>query len=191
MSRTPVVPWVLLTVAFHGRPDAGAALPAVGIAVRDGEGGWCASVADPLDVGAGVTLVFPDSGSPAVTRAARVTRRRPDPCPSEFPQLSLEGLPAYDVVADGPAAEGMRSVALLVAGAVPWRRDPDGAARADLDGDGRAEEARVCAADEGEHFTLWTTDRDGVPRRRWHGYYDWGAIVDPTCRPGEDGREPA
>jgi len=156
--------------------------------VRDAEGGWCATVAGPLDVGARVTLVFPDSGSPAVTRAFRVTRRRPEPCPSEFPQLSLEGVPAYDVVADGPAAGGMRSVALLVAGSAPWRRDPDGAARADLDGDGRSEEARVCAADEGEHFTLWTIDPGGAARLRWHGYYDWGVIVDQTCRAGEAGR---
>ena len=29
-------------------------------------------------------------------------------------------------------------------------------ALADLDGDGRLEEARRCTADEGEHFTVWS-----------------------------------
>jgi hypothetical protein len=143
---------------------------------------------NPLEVGAPVTLVFPDRSAPAVSRAARVARRRPAPCHSEFPQLSLEELPAYDLAGVGPVPEGTPSVALVVGGEAAWQRGRDGGARADLDGDGLLEEARVCAADEGQHFTLWTIGRGGVPRRRWHGYYDWGALVDETCGPGESGR---
>jgi hypothetical protein len=142
----------------------------------------------PLDPGAPAALVFAGAGQPSVSRAVRVVRRRPDPCHSEFPQLSLEELPAYDLAVDGPGAEGTRWVTLVVAGRAAWRQGPGGAARADLDGDGLLEEARICAADEGEHFTLWTIDPGGEPRRRWHGYYDWGALVDVTCGPGGDGR---
>lgn len=179
----------LLGAVIPDRPAAADSLPPIGLAVRDTAGGWCATVAGgPLPAGGLVTLVFAGPDAPVVARTARVLRRRAGPCPSEFPQLSLEELPAYDVAAEGPDAEGIPWVTLVVAGTAAWRRGPDGGARADLDGDGRAEEARVCAADEGEHFTLWTTDPGGAPTRRWHGYYDWGALVDPTCAPGEDGR---
>jgi hypothetical protein len=173
-------------------PAAVDSLPPVGLAWRDAEGAWCATVAEgPLAPGATVTLVFPAPDAPVVARSARIIRRRAEPCPSEFPQLSLEGLPAYDLATAGPDPEGVPSVALAVAGAAVWRRDPDAAARTDLDGDGRPEQAKVCAADEGEHFTLWTIEPGGAPRLRWHGYYDWGANVDPTCKPGEDGQERA
>jgi hypothetical protein len=167
-------------------PDS---LPPVGIAVRDTAGGWCASIAaGGLAQGASVTLVFADPTAPEVARGARITRRRDRPCPAEFAQGSLEALPAYDVAPDQLDGEGAPWVALIVASDAPWGRGPRGEARADLDGDGALEEARVCAADEGEHFTVWTLDPAAAPRRRWHGYYDWGAMVDPTCRPGEDGR---
>jgi hypothetical protein len=46
---------------------------------------------------------------------------------------------------------------------------------------------RRCAADEGEHFTVWTVRSADKRERIWHEYYDWGAIVDRTCRAGEDG----
>jgi hypothetical protein len=29
-----------------------------------------------------------------------------------------------------------------------------------------------------------------APVRRWHEYYDWGGLTDPTCQPGEDGQKP-
>jgi hypothetical protein len=61
--------------------------------------------------------------------------------------------------------------------------------RADLDGDGILEEVRRCTADEGEHFTVWSARSEGGRVRRWHEYYDWGGLADPTCRPGEDGGE--
>jgi hypothetical protein len=184
--------WILLATAIRSGPAATDSLPPIGLAWRDVEGTWCATVAaGPLVPGTPVTLVFPAPDAPVVARAARVVRRRPEPCPSEFAQGSLEGLPAYDLAAAGPDVEGVPSVALAVAGPAVWRRGPDGAARADMDGDGRPERASVCAADEGEHFTVWTDDSAGAPRLRWHGYYDWGGLVDPTCQPGEDGRERA
>ena len=62
-------------------------------------------------------------------------------------------------------------------------------ARADLDRDGRLEEARRCTADEGEHFTLWSQASNGRWVRRIHEYYDWGGQTEPTCRPGEAGEE--
>jgi hypothetical protein len=178
-----------MLLPFPAPAAAADSLPPVGIAQRDTTGGWCAAVGgDPLAAGGRVTLVFAAPDAPRVAAGARVLRRRSGPCHSEFPQLSLEEQPAYDLAADSAGAEGDPWVALVVAGGTPWRRGPHGEARADLDGDGRLEQARVCAADEGEHFTIWTLDPDGGPRRRWHGYYDWGALVDPTCGPGEDGR---
>lgn len=170
-------------------PAAADSLPPVGIAAGGTASGWCAAVAGPpLEAGAQATLVFPDRDAPLASLPARVVRRRPTPCQSAFPQLSLEELPAYDLAVEGASPPGLPSVALVVAGPAEWRRAPEGMARADLDGDGIPEEARVCAADEGQHFTLWTIAPGAGPRRRWHGYYDWGALVDPTCRPGEDGR---
>lgn len=77
------------------------------------------------------------------------------------------------------------SVALIVGGQEPWVRGADSVVRADLDGDGRPEEARRCTADEGEYLTLWSRRGNGVPVRRWLEYYDWGAFTDPTCRPEE------
>lgn len=185
---TPVLAALYVLAAAVPATPGPDSLPPVGIATRDTAGGWCAAIAaDGLAPGASVTLVFAAATAPVVARAGRITRRRPGPCPAEFAQGSLEGLPAYDVAAD-PDEEGVPWVALLVASDAPWSRGPRGEARSDLDADGLPEEARVCTADEGEHFTLWSLDPAGGARRRWHGYYDWGALVDPTCRPGEDGR---
>jgi hypothetical protein len=33
-----------------------------------------------------------------------------------------------------------------------------------------------------EHFSIWSRDSTGTRRRRAHEYFDWGVIVDPTCR---------
>jgi hypothetical protein len=72
-----------------------------------------------------------------------------------------------------------------------WTPAADGRLRADLDADGVPEEAHRCAADEGEHFTVWSVHPDGRRERRWHEYFDWGAFTDPTCAPGDDGLGPA
>jgi hypothetical protein len=79
-------------------------------------------------------------------------------------------------------------VALAVSGDARWDALDNGVVQADLDGDGILEHARRCAADEGEHFTIWSVRPQGPSERRAHEYFDWGANVDPTCRPGEDGR---
>jgi hypothetical protein len=77
------------------------------------------------------------------------------------------------------------AVGVVVTGDVPISRE-HGAVRGDIDGDGIIEEFRRCAADEGEHVTVWSGT---PPTRRWHDYFDWGVIVDPTCLAGEDGRD--
>jgi len=33
-----------------------------------------------------------------------------------------------------------------------------------------------------EHFSIWSRDSTGTWRRRAHEYFDWGVILDPTCR---------
>jgi hypothetical protein len=69
-------------------------------------------------------------------------------------------------------------VTLAVASEATWIRGSDGVTRADLNGDGNAEEAKVCAVGEGQLFSLWSGGK-----RVWKGYFDWGALVDETCPP--------
>lgn len=171
--------------------------PAVGVAVADSASEWCAAFPDSLGStalapGQRVTIIFV---RPARVPAwgAQVRRRRASPCPTAFGQPRWEGYAAYDLAlidslrqdaGDTPGAT------LAVAGGAKWARGADGVVRVDLDGDGVLEEARVCTADEGEHFTLWSmvsaTERR---RRRAHEYFDWGAMTDPTCGPGERGED--
>ena len=175
-----------------------ATMPAVGIAVLDTAFAWCAEFpngtgAPPVRPGQQVAIVFvAPAAVPA--RRARVVARRAALCPSAFPQPRWTDYLAFDLELidslrmDASAAR-TPVVALAVASAVPWRRGDDGVARADLDGDGRLEEARRCTADEGEHFTLWTQASNGRWVRRVHEYFDWGGLTEPTCRPGEAGEE--
>jgi hypothetical protein len=171
------------------------AFPPVGVAVRDTASAWCAafprdSTAPPLAAGHPIAIVGAmPTGAPALI--ARVARQRTAECHAEFAQPRWSDYVAYDLVLNDslpPGAE-VSGVALAVASAAPWTRDPDGRTRADLDGDGSREEARRCAADEGEHFTIWSPTPNGTRARRAHEYYDWGALVDPTCAPGDDGRD--
>lgn len=174
--------------------------PAVGLAVMDSARAWCAafprdSAAPPVAAGQQVTIVFPGAGEAPALRAA-VGASRSAPCPAAFPQPRWTDYAAYDLTMVDSLRSGAGAasgVALAVASAARWVRDADGTVRADLDGDGAPEEARRCAADEGEHFTLWSREprSGGGWRRRAHEYYDWGAMVEPTCRAGEDGRDGA
>lgn len=175
-------------------PTAGAAtFPRVGIAVRDTALAWCAafpsdSSAPAIVAGQKVAIVFgKPTGLPALR--ARIVAAREAPCHAEFAQPRWFDYTAYDLALDDAPAAGAEvdNVALAVASVAAWSRGPDGTSRADLDGDGTPEEARRCAADEGEHFTIWSIARDGARLRRAHEYYDWGALVDPTCKPGENG----
>jgi hypothetical protein len=179
------------------------AFPAVGLAVRDSADAWCAAFPSDasqhaqttgraLAVGEPVTLVF--AGAAAVpSLRATISARRSEPCPAAFPQPRWDTYTAYDIVLDGSlryVAADAPVVALAVASDKAWVRDPDGYVRADLDGDGVPEEARQCAADEGQHFTVWSRAAPyGEWQRRAHEYYDWGVLVEPTCRLGDDGRD--
>jgi len=167
-------------------------LPPVGLAFIDTVGKWCASfAADSLKPGERVTIVFPDSSRKVATWSARLLGRRSAPCAAAFPQQSLSALAAYDLqIIDSlrQDAEEIVFLGVAVLSEATWRRGPDGVARADLDGDGLPEEASVCAIGEGQLFALWRRDRaDGVRRKLWQGYFDWGVNVDVTCPPGEDG----
>jgi len=180
--------------AVAAQARASGQLPRVGLAVRDTAGGWCAefvgdSTAAPLVTGSPVTIVFPEA---AATRSidARLEDLPGGECWTAFPQPRWIDYVAYRLSADeremAPSGD-VPAVGLIVAGEVAWRRDSIGQLRADLDGDGVFEMARRCAADEGEHFTLWSVHPDGRRVRRWHEYFDWGGFTDPTCGPGEDG----
>jgi hypothetical protein len=119
---------------------------------------------------------------------AKVVRRREAMCQTEFAQPRWDDYVAYDLAPVDSvrhAADDIPMATLAVASDARWMRGPDGVVRSDLDGDGAPEEARVCRADEGEHFTLWSAAPDGRRRLRAHEYFDWGAFVDPTCGPEE------
>jgi len=171
-------------------PVAPPAFPPVGVAVMDSAVAWCAefpAMTPALKKGARVTLVF--AAPVHVPRAsATVAHRRDTMCHTEFSQPRWADYVAYDLaLADSarPATDDFPSATLVVASDAGWTRGPDGVVRSDLDGDGVPEEARVCRADEGEHFTLWSVTPDGRRRLRAHEYFDWGALVDRTCGPEE------
>ena len=167
--------------------DSGTTLPPVGVAIHDKAGRWCVALGiDSLSPKETVTIVFPDSASAIVSLSARATRRA-TPCATAFPQLQLVEDAVYDLtVLDTAGAGDVAPVAIAVVSGARWSRGADGAVRADLDGDGNPEEARVCRAHEGEYFTLWSRPaRDSIARSVWGRYFDWGAFVDANCAPGE------
>lgn len=184
------------SVAGDNATRAVGSLPRIGIAVADTGLAWCGAVlndaASPaLQSGTDVMIVF--AGQATVpARTGRVLRRRDGQCPAAFNQPRWADYVAYDVeITDAlpPGGAEMPTVALLVVSDVPWVRTADGIATADLNGDGRPEEARRCTAGEGEHLTVWGQTADGTTIRHWHEYFDWGAFTEPTCRPGEDGSD--
>ena len=191
--------WAVLLVAVvlseSCRPHAAAprsgSLPRIGLAVSDSARQWCAEfVADSavpaVEPGQRATIVFAGPG-PVTALAVRVGNRQESECPAAFPQPRWIDYVAYRVaLLDSVLPEtDLPPVALIVAGDAAWARGADSVPRADLDGDGEPEAVRRCTADEGEHLTLWSMGRDGVSTRRWHEYYDWGGLTDPTCKPGE------
>jgi len=176
-------------------PTLGAqsALPPIGIAVSDSARAWCAAFRADASVGAlapgtPVTIVIHDTAF-VPSMSALIRAQRGEQCPAAFPQPRWFDYVAYDLeLIDAAAGEDLYApVALVVAGSAAWARAADGLAHADLDDDGRPEELRRCLAGEGEHLTVWSRPRDAAAIRLWHEYYDWGAEVDPSCAPGEDG----
>ncbi len=175
--------------------QTGSALPPVGIAVEHPDGSWCAefpSDARPsLAEGTTISIVFPEANESLVWTAQISVSLRGE-CQTAFPQPRWNDYVAFRLLlpdARPSASASRKSVGLAIAGPARWSRNPQGRLRADLDGDGLPEEARRCAADEGEHFTLWSLLADWSSERRAHEYFDWGALVDRTCQPGEDGRD--
>jgi hypothetical protein len=177
--------------AVPGAPlGAATPWPPVGLALVDTLGRWCAIfAADMLRPGQRVTLVAPQATDAVTSWAAEIVGRRAAPCATAFAQPQFADSVAYDlaVLEAGSTEEtALPSVMIVVGSKGPWERDADGVVRADVDGDGDAEEAHVCQAGEGQHFTLWHGARGGDPRRRWwHAYFDWGAAVEPTCSSDE------
>jgi len=170
-------------------------LPPIGVAVADSGPSWCAEFAldttvSPLGPGRRVAIVFPGP-APVAELDARLVAAAPGECPTAFPQPRWIDYVAYRLEVPGAAtaAPGLPTVGLAVASDDRWERGTDGLIRADLDGDGSPEEAQRCLAGEGEHLTIWSARPDGSRDRRIHEYFDWGAAVDPTCGPGEDGRD--
>ncbi|MGE0705557.1 MAG: hypothetical protein AB7F99_08965 [Vicinamibacterales bacterium] len=172
------------------------ALPPVGVAVEESDGIWCAefpaaAAGQAVVSGAPVAIVFPEVSESLVLQG-QIERIQPGDCTTAFPQPRWGDYVAFRVAFPTEGASGSASrktVGLAVTTSVRWSRAANGRLRADLDGDGLPEEARRCAAGEGEHFTLWSARADGSFERRVHEYFDWGAIVDATCQPGEDGRD--
>jgi hypothetical protein len=187
----------LIVVAFAtacgGSQHGTATRSPIGLAVRDSVGGWCAEFSNdsqpmPAERDA-ATLVFAGDTS-HISARVRIRARRTADCMTAFPQPRWISYAAYDVdlVDAGSPQDSLPYLALIIGRDTRWTRVARGILRGDIDGDGTVEEVRRCAADEGEHFTVWGLPRNGAPVRRRHEYFDWGAIVDPTCQPGEDGR---
>ena len=161
-------------------------LPVAGLAMTDTAGRWCAAFAnDSLREGERLTIIFPDTNSKSVQLRGRIERRRPNACWSAFPQHALDDHATYDVtLADSASAGDNAGLGIALLSDVRWSRGQDGVLRADVDGNGRLEEAGVCAIDEGQIFTLATRDSVSGMRHNWFRvYYDWGALVDVTCTP--------
>jgi hypothetical protein len=184
---------VALTVLAAGCTGPVAGPVSFGLAVAEEGGTWCAAFdpAQPADRPRAMTLVSDGVASGPVVRSGVLGARRGGGCEVAFGQPGWNDHAVFDLaVSADDAASGWPDAALLVTSAAPWSAGPDGELRADIDYDGRPESLTICLADEGRHFKVWTTDdaaRSGR-RRLWHGYYDLGAAVDPTCGPGEDGR---
>lgn len=190
----------LVAAVLAGRVALGAqgdfsTLPPIGVAVEQDDGRWCAEFpraqTPRITVGATVAIVFPD-GAEALVWTTRIEAPREGECQSAFPQPRWDGYAAFSLDPIGAAASSAvaarKTVGLAVVTPAVWRRTAPGRLRADLDGDGLPEEALRCAADEGEHFTIWTVRSNAQPERLAHEYFDWGGLTDETCQPGEDGR---
>jgi hypothetical protein len=168
-------------------------LPPVGVAVMDSAAVWCAEfppTVPQLEAGRRVTIVLvAPAGVPGL--GATIVRRREAACTTAFGQPRWDDYVAYDLaLIDSlrPPAEHAPTATLVVASESHWTRGLGGVVRTDLDGDGVEEEARVCRADEGEHFSLWSPRPGGGREQRAHEYFDWGALVEPTCA-AEESRE--
>jgi hypothetical protein len=193
VARVAALPLSLILFACAGEvPRTAASRPPVGLAIRDTTGAWCAALdstmAAHVQPGTVANIVVPGAEDIAPMRA-RIRGARTAQCSAAFPQPRWDTYRAFDVDTLG-ASDARAIIGVIVLADVQWTRTATGTLQADIDGDGRMDELRRCAADEGEHFTVWSPAENGMVR--WaHEYFDWGAIVDPTCKAGEDGRDSA
>ena len=163
--------------------------PVIGIAVSDTAGAWCAMFppdsTSPVAAGRPLWIVFGDSTAPL----SAVVTRPSTPCHAEFAQNRWFDYSGYDLAlrTEVDTTQRLPIVGMAIASDARWSLGPDGIAVADLNRDGLPEHVRRCSADEGQHFTLWSTTPGGRQTRIGHEYYDWGAFVERTCGPGEDG----
>jgi len=180
-----------LACAPGGTPDAARQLPSVGVAVAEDGGTWCAvfDSQQPLERMDRVALVSPGPAGPVVLRGT-LTPRMEGSCRVPFAQSGWHAHRVFDVTLSGDAGTPVwPDAAVAVTSAAEWSAGADGVIESDIDYDGRPEVLTTCLAGEGRHWTVWRRDDTGAGGRvrLWHGYYDLGAAVDPTCAPGEDG----
>lgn len=171
---------------------ADSVFPLVGVAVRDTTGGWCAMF--PVDFtreprsGEALAVVFASEG--AIAWYGRIVGKANVQCHTEVAQPRWADYRAYHVsITDSSTTATTSGVGLAVVSPALWSRSVDGRTIADLDGDGRSEDLRRCTADEGEHFTIWSTSDEGGRLRRAHEYFDWGVNTEPRCTPAEAGHD--
>jgi hypothetical protein len=132
-----------------------------------------------LKEGTPITIVV--TATPQTVRSGRLGARTRSAaaCPGlakERADVNEEGTSFY-VVADGiaPGDAGIGVVA-----SAGWPRIVAGAARIDLDGDGREELFTSCSTSEGMQFQVWSE----IPYRgepRWTGYEYLAYDVEPSC----------
>jgi hypothetical protein len=139
-----------------------------------------------MSIGRPAAIVFADSAGSVLP--ARLGAPRSKQCDAAFGQPRWDSYLAYDLDGARTSPE-MPIVGLALLSDARWARDADGVMRADVFGDGARDEVRRCAAGEGEHFTLWDVKPDGRRLRRGQEYFDWGAFVEVTCKPGESAFE--
>lgn len=192
-SAFVVVVAAALACAPSGNPDAAHELPSFGVAVAEDGGTWCAvfDSRQPLERMDLVTLVSPGPTGLVVRRGA-LTPRLEGGCRVPFAQSGWHDHRVFDVTLSGDAGTPVwPDAAVAVTSAAEWSVGADGVVQSDIDYDGRPEVLTTCLAGEGRHWTVWRLDDTsaGGRVRLWHGYYDLGAAVEPTCAPGEDGTE--
>lgn len=144
----------------------------LGVATAD-EGGLCLRIGNASIVyGARVTLF--STVDSAVAAHATVDGARAEACPGDSDADPADR--AYRLTGVEPgfyvAAVGEHRIS----------KSADGRAVADVDGDGRSEEAHACASAEGLHLSIWTGPALRG-RLRWHRYVYLGYDTEPTCRP--------
>jgi hypothetical protein len=124
----------------------------------------------------------PASGgaAPTVTDAS-VVASLPEACDRGVAGANAEGIvPSFYEVAIAHGTTPPAGVVFAILDPADSLGVRDGHVESDLDGDGARELFRTCTSTENMHFMVWT----GAPperRPRWHGHYDVGYDMTPSC----------